>query len=229
MRLGALFTGGKDSTYSLFLASKENEISCLINADSENKDSYMFHTVGSKLLDKQAESLGIPLERFYTKGEKEMELTDMESFLKKMKAKYHLDGIVSGAIASRYQKSRVDNMCEEIGMKSIAPIWGVNQEEYLRTLLKSDFKIIIIKVAADGLGKDWLGRILDESAVAELVKLNKKFGINVSGEGGEYESLVIDCPIFENRIEIGSYAKIWNEKDKTGYLEIQNAILEDKH
>ncbi len=228
MRLGVLFTGGKDSTYSMFLASKENEISCLINADSENKDSYMFHTVGSALLDRQAEALGIPLERFHTKGEKEKELGDLTAFLKKMKEKYGLDGIVSGAIASQYQKSRVDKICEELGIASIAPIWGINQEVYLRTLLKSNFKVIIIKVAADGLGKDWLGRMLDESAVTELVKLNKKFGINVSGEGGEYESLVIDCPIFAKKIEVGSSAKMWDEKDKTGYLEIQNAVLEDK-
>ena len=228
MRLGALFTGGKDSTYSLFLASKDNEISCLINADSENKESYMFHTVGSKLLDKQAEALGIPLERFYTGGEKEIELSDMKSHLIKMKEKYALDGIVSGAIASKYQKSRVDKMCEELSLKSVAPIWDVNQEAYLRVLLKSNFKVIIIKVAADGLGKAWIGRQLDESAVAELVKLNKLFGINVSGEGGEYESFVLDCPMFTKRLEIISSSKVWDEKYNTGYLEIQEAVLEDK-
>ena len=117
-------------------------------------------------------------------------------------------------------KSRVDKICGELGIASIAPIWGINQETYLKTLLKANFKAIIIKVAADGLGKEWLGRQLVEATIAELVELNRKFGINISGEGGEYESLVLDCPIFTKKLEIVRASKIWSEKERTGYLEI---------
>ena len=151
-RFGALFTGGKDSTYSIFLAQTLGEVVCVINAESENNDSYMFHTVGSNLLSDQAEALGLPLEQFHTRGEKEKELSDLEDFLVKMKDKYRLDGIVSGAIASSYQKSRVDKVCSRLKLASIAPLWGIRQEEYLKILLKSRFKIAIIKVSAEGLG-----------------------------------------------------------------------------
>ncbi len=228
-RFGALFTGGKDSTYSILLARMLGEVVCVINADSENKDSYMFHTIGSNLLSDQAEALGLPLERFHTHGEKEKELLDLEDFLAKVKDKYNLDGIVSGAIASSYQKSRVDKICSKLKLSSIAPLWGINQEEYLKTLVNSGFKIIIIKVSAEGLGKEWLGRVLDEKSIDELIVYRKKYGINVAGEGGEYESLVIDCPIFSKELKIVNSSTVWNDKERIGYLEIKQIVSLPKH
>lgn len=225
MKLGVLFTGGKDSTYSAFLASKQNEIACLINLVSENKDSYMFHTIGSDVLGKQAEAMGFPLERFYTKGEKELELADLKNAISSAKEKYGITGVVSGAIASNYQKSRVDSICRELGLESVAPLWGIDQGDYLKALLTESFEVVIIKVSAGGLGEEWLGRKIDDAAISELLKLRDKFGINVSGEGGEYESFVLDCPIFYKRLKIAKARKVWDAKGQVGDLDIEEVVL----
>ncbi len=221
MKLGALFTGGKDSTYSIFLVSKEHEIACLLNIVSVNADSYMFHTVGSELLDMQAKALRIPLERLETEGEKEKELADLRELIKAAKEKYGIEGVVSGAIASTYQKSRVDKICAALRMRSIAPLWDMDQEKYLYALVKDGFKSVIIKVSADGLGPGWLGKTIDETSVRELAKLRDRYGINLAGEGGEYESLVLDCPMFAKSLKMVGVEKIWNEKEHVGYLRIR--------
>lgn len=223
MRIGALFTGGKDSTYSLFLASKQNEISCLINANSENKDSYMFHTVGEVLLDKQAEAMGIPLERFRTKGEKEAELNDLKQIIKELKEKYDLEGIVSGAIASEYQFKRINKILDDLGLKSITPLWGIDVYSYLKEFINEGFKAIIVSVSAEGLGKEWLGKELDKNSLEKLKELSEKYRFHLGFEGGEAETAVIDGPNFSKKIEIIK-ERIIDDEGKY-YLDIREAKL----
>ncbi len=195
MKLGVLFSGGKDSNYALFKASKTDEVKVLFTLDSKNKDSYMFHTPIDKV-EEQAKKLKIPLIKFKTGGKKEEELSDLKKSIEKAKEEYKIEGIVTGAVASTYQASRIQRICDELSLWCFNPLWQMDQEKLLRNLLKDGFKFKIVKVAADGLDNSWINRIIDKKAIDELIKLKEKYGINPVGEGGEYESEVIESPLF---------------------------------
>ena len=198
MKLGVLFSGGKDSTYAAYMAKKEGyELACLISIFSQNKESYMFHTPNIKLVKDQAKVMGLPLVTEKTKGKKETELVDLEKAIKMAKSKYKIEGIVTGAIESIYQSSRIQKICFKLGLKCFNPLWQKDQLEYLKELIKAKFKVIIIGVYAYPLDESWLGRKIDKKFIKDVQELNQKYKINPSGEGGEFETLVLDCPLFE--------------------------------
>ena len=222
MKLGALFTGGKDSTYSAFLAGKENEVVCLMNMYSENKDSYMFHTVGDSLLKMQADALSIPLERHKTKGIKEEELSDLKEFISEIKERYGIEGIVSGALASEYQYSRINAILKDLRLVSITPLWHVNVEQYLRNLIKDGFHAVIVSVSADGLDERWLGREINLENLEKLIELSRKYRFNLGFEGGEAETAVLDGPNFNYAIKITKSSVVKDEGK--AYLNIEEAV-----
>jgi len=223
MQLIALFSGGKDSLFALKKAIEQgHEIKYLATIHSKNPDSYMYHTPNIGLTLMQSRCLSIQLVSKQSLGEKEREVKDLEILLNNLDA----DGVVCGAIASNYQKERVEKVCENLRLKLLAPLWGMNQEELIKEIVKSDFDAIITAVAAEGFDESWLGRKIDEKCIEDLIKLNKKNGVSVIGEGGEYESLVLDCPLFSRKLEITSSEKIW--KDNSGILEIKDAKLVNK-
>lgn len=223
MKLGALFSGGKDSTFALYKARKGNEMACLISMISENPESYMFHTPNIPLVKLQAEALGLPLVQAGTKGEKEKELKDLKRAMSIAKQEFGLEGIVTGAVASRYQYQRIGKICQELGLECINPLWKKDQVQLLEGLVKSGFKVIISGVFAYPLGKEWLGRELDRKMIAELAKLQEKYKINPSGEGGEIETTVLDCPLFRKRLKILEAEKEW--KGDSGIFRIKKAEL----
>ncbi len=226
MKTAALFTGGKDSTYSAFLSSKENSIECLMNMFSDNKDSYMFHTVGGKLLDLQAESMGIPLETYKTKGIKEEELWDLRDFIIEIKKKYGIEGIISGAIASEYQYNRINALLRELSLKSITPLWHIDVEGYLKSIIADGFHAVIVSVSADGLGKEWLGREINMDTLPELMELSRKYRFHPGFEGGEAETAVLDGPNFKYRISIDDSSIV--EDGGKYYLDIKSASKTEK-
>lgn len=226
MRLASLLSGGKDSMYALYLASKTNEIKYIIYFESENEESYMFHTPNIHLVKEQAKLLGIEVIRQRTKGIKEDELKDIKSVLESLKGK--IDGITTGAIASNYQKSRIDNICSELKIESIAPFWGRDPETVFREMIRDGFKIMIVAVAAPPLDEKWLGQIVDNKTIDELVKLNKKYGIHITFEGGEAESFVLDCPLFKKEIIPVETEIKWDAKTRSGTLNIKKIELKDK-
>ena len=150
MKLGVLFSGGKDSAYSAYLEKqKGNELVCLISIFSENSESYMFHTPSITKTKKQAEVMEIPFIIQKTKGEKEIELQDLEKAIQKAKAKYKIQGIVTGALHSVYQSSRIQKICNKLKLKCINPLWQKNEIEYLKELIKNKFKIIVTSKASE--------------------------------------------------------------------------------
>lgn len=223
MRLIALFSGGKDSVFAIKKSIEQgHEIKYLATINSKNPDSYMYHTPNIGLTLMQSRCLNIQLVSKLSLGEKEKEVKDLEILLNNLDA----DGVVCGAIASKYQKERVEKVCENLRLKVLTPLWGANQEQLLREILKSGFEVIITSVAAEGFDESWLGRKIDEKCVEDLIVLNKEHGISVVGEGGEYESLVLDCPLFSSKLEITKSEKIW--KDNSGLMEIKDAKLVNK-
>jgi diphthine-ammonia ligase len=221
MKLATLFSGGKDSVYSSYIAKKQgNEIACLITILSENKESYMFHTPSIKKTKYQAKSMNIPLMIHKTNGKKEEELKDLEDAIKKAIKKYKIDGIITGAIKSVYQASRIQDICDRLNIKCINPIWQVDEINYLNDLIKNKFKIIIIGVFAYPLNQSWLGREINKETIEEIKKLNEKYKIHPAGEGGEFETFVLDCPLFKKPLKIKSY-KDFKEGENSWRREIE--------
>jgi len=203
MKLGVLFSGGKDSTYSAWLAKKEGyELSCLISICSKNKDSFMFHTPAIELTKNQAELMGIPLILMETEGEKEKELEDLKKAIKLAIKKYKIEGIVTGAVESVYQSTRIQKICNDLGIECFNSLWQKDQFELLEDLIKNGFKVIISGVAAYPLNEKWINREIDLSFLKEIKVLNEKYKINPAAEGGEFESLVLNCPLFKKRLDV---------------------------
>lgn len=228
MKLAALFSGGKDSTYATYLASKEHDIGFLVTLKSENRESYMFHTAAIDLTKTQADLMGIPIVLRKTKGVKEEELQDLKSVLEDLKRIEKINGIVTGAIASEYQATRIEAICKELGLKCISPLWHRDPAELLLEMISNGFEIVITAVGAEGLDKTWLGRKIDERCAYEIIGLSEKYGIHITGEGGEYETLVVNCPLFSKKIDIIESEKIWDEKTRSGELLIKKFETADK-
>jgi diphthine-ammonia ligase len=203
MKLGILFSGGKDSCYAAHLAKKQRyEISCLISIVSENKESFMFHTPSIDKVKKQAEVMKIPLIIQETKGEKEKELGDLKNAIKKAIEEYKIEGIVSGAVESAYQASRIQIICNDLGIECFNPLWQKDQIELLNELLENEFEVIVTGVFAYPLTKEWLGRKMDKKFIEEMKNLQEKYKINPAGEGGETESFVLNCPLFKRKLKV---------------------------
>lgn len=199
MKIGVLFSGGKDSTLAMQFASKDHEISCLLSMKSENDASYMFHTPNIDITELQSEALDIPLLTGVTKGEKERELVDLKDLIENAVELFGIEGIVTGAVESVYQAQRVQKICADLGLWCFNPLWQMDQIELLETLIKEKYNIIISSIAAYPLDDSWLGRKIDSKMISELRALK---GVNPAGEGGEFESLVLNAPMFKREIEI---------------------------
>jgi ABC transporter with metal-binding/Fe-S-binding domain ATP-binding protein len=210
MKLGVLFSGGKDSAYAAYLAKKQgHELVCLISVVSKNKESYMFHTPNILETKTQAKLMNLPLLIQKTKGEKEKELEDLISAIQKAKKKYKIEGLVTGAVKSDYQASRIKQICENVlGITSINPLWQKNEKEYLEELIKDKFKVIIVGVFAYPLDEKWLGREINESFVKDINILNEKYSVNLVGEGGEFETFVLNCPLFSKSLKVFDFKDI---------------------
>ncbi len=203
MKLGVLFSGGKDSTYATYLAMQAGyKIECLITLASENRESFMFHTPAIEITIKQAELMNLPLVFQGTIGEKEKELKDLEKAIKFAIRKYKIQGIVTGAVESVYQSTRIQNICNNLGIECFNPLWQKDQTELLEELVKNNFEIILSGIFAYPLDKSWVGRKIDGDFIKEIKKLFEKYKINPAGEGGEFESLVINCPLFKKKLEL---------------------------
>ena len=198
-----LFSGGKDSCMAAYLAKKKGyELVCLISIFSKNKESYMFHTPSIKRTKQQAKVMQSPLIIQKTKGKKEEELKDLEKAIKKAKEKYKIDTIVTGALASNYQKSRIENICKKLDLECINPLWNKDEIKYLNELVDQKFKVIITGIFAYPLNKDWLGRIINKKFIEEVQILKDKYKIHPAGEGGEFETFVLDCPLFRKQLRV---------------------------
>ena len=224
VKLGVLFSSGKDSSYAAYIMKEQNyDLRCLITVKSENKDSYLFHTPNIGMVDLQAESMGIPLVSVSSEGVKEKELLDLKNALMKAKGEYGIEGIVTGALFSTYQRDRIERVADELGLKVFAPLWHKDQEVEMRELIKKGFDVIISSVASDGLDESFLGRKVDESLLNDLLKINKKTKINLAFEGGEAETLVLDCPLFNSKIKI-----LKAEKEMDGEFSGRYNVIEVK-
>lgn len=207
-KCAVLFSGGKDSCLALHkVVGKSNppthpkfEIEYLLSVIPENFDSFMFHKPYLKLLEKQAEMLDIDLVVVRSEGVENKELDDLRELISKVKDEVEV--IVVGGIASDYQGSRVKKICDELGLKFYAPLSGYSPEKVWEELLDEGFKVILTKVSCDGLGKEWLGCVIEGEGFEELQRLGEKYKFRIDFEGGEAESAVLRMPEFSKEIKV---------------------------
>jgi diphthine-ammonia ligase len=226
MKLGVLFSGGKDSTLALHKATDKEEVACLITIRSKNPESYMFHTPNIDLTELQAKALGLPLIVQVTDGKKEEELADLEQAIAQAKQQFKFEGVVTGAVESVYQAERVQRICNHLDLWCFNPLWKKNQKELLEELIENHFRTIISGVFAYPLDESWLGKEIDSAIIARLVALQQEIGISPSGEGGEIETTVLDAPLFSKKIEILDFSV--TARGNSGVFKINQARLVSK-
>lgn len=220
MRLAVLVSGGKDSALALHRVLKEgHRAEFLVAMVPEREDSWMFHVPNIHLTELFAEAAGIPLIQRKTSGIKEKELDDLRAAISTL----NVEGVVSGAIASTYQKERIDEICRDLAISHEAPLWNDDPVALLRELVDWNFEVVITGVYAYGFDESWLGRKIDLNTVNALLFLKRKYNISIVGEGGEYETLVLNAPFYEKRIRLIETEKLW--EGQSGHLQVKKADL----
>jgi len=231
----SLFSGGKDSSWALYRALEEGHpVERLVTVHPQG-DSYMYHTPATDLAALAADSVGIDLLDVHPEdfgaddvtdsgAQGDAELEPLERALEGLAEEWGgIGGVTAGAVESDYQTSRIQGMCDRLDAELFAPLWQRDPHELADAMLDAGFEVRIVQVAAHGLDESWLGRTLDRDAIEELTELNEEYGVHVLGEGGEFETLVIDGPHMARRIEL-EYEPVW--EGTRGYLRIEDAWLE---
>ncbi|MEM1863812.1 MAG: diphthine--ammonia ligase [Desulfurococcaceae archaeon] len=202
MKATVLFTGGKDSVYALHKAVEKGfKIATLTTVIPLYKYSMLYHQPVFHVLSAQSQSLSLPLETIGV-SDPSNEAKALETILKRVKEKYDVEIVVTGAVISNYQRQVFTEIAKRVGLNTYNPLWGLNQEEYVRSLLRDGIKFTLISITSMGIPHALLGKEIDENDVELLIKLSRKYGFNVSLDGGEAESLVLDAPLFKYRISI---------------------------
>jgi len=223
MRLAALFSGGKDSTYAIYLMEQQgHSVSTLVSVLPSDPNSMLFHTPNLHLLPKMAEAMGRSMVTVTSDGTEEGDLEALARVLGLIR----VDGVVTGAIASDYQWDRINWVCERLGLRVFSPLWRKEQGGLMSDLISSGVRAVVVAVMAEGLGPDWLGRPLDEKALSDLLELRRTHGVNPTGEGGEYESLVVDSPLHSKRLELVEVERSVSRDQ--GRLMVRKLELRDK-
>jgi ABC transporter with metal-binding/Fe-S-binding domain ATP-binding protein len=215
MKIACLFSGGKDSMYAAYLMSQAgHDIISLLTVVSGNPDSLMFHTPNINMAGVIADCLGIAQISEYS--ETADELAPISVLLRKA-ADMGAEGVVTGAILSDYQFTKIDRLCWENGLKCFSPLWRKSQLMLLSDIVESGIEAIVTKVAAEGMGEDMLGRRIDGDFISRMKTLQRKFGVNPCGEGGEYETMTLDSPMHVKRLVIKK-SRIIKSASSPGFL-----------
>jgi len=227
------WSGGKETSLACYKAMRDKnlKVKYLLNMISEDGGRSRSHGISSALLRTQADALGIPIIQRKTTWE------GYEGVFKEAVSELKKEGIeigVFGDIDLQEHRDWIERVCREIiGIKPLLPLWKEDQEELLKEFIRIGFKAIVVATKADLLGKEWLGRKIDEELIEDLKKLNdvdpapfcykgtlrsKRGGVDLCGEKGEYHTFVTDGPLFNKRIEITKSKKVL--KENHWFLEI---------
>ena len=195
MRLASLYSGGKDSSFSLYVAEQSgHEVPYLVNIVPEDRASWIFHTPNLNVVPTLAEAMGKKVILGRSTGEED---SDMEGLRKALEG-LDIDGVVTGAVWSDYQWDRMNLVCGDLGLKVISPMWRKDQDMLMEQIIDSGIRAVIVGCYAEGFDESWLGRPIDHETLKDLKELRKRYGISIMGEGGEYESMTLYIPGFSH-------------------------------
>ena len=226
--MAGLFSGGKDSTYAIFKTTlQKHDLCCIMIMHPSSDDSLLFHYPTTNLLDKISNAIGVPvIEHSSNVSEKNHEVNELTHLIKKAVDEFSIDGLINGCISSRFQLDIFQDICDKLKIKLVSPLWNINSDYYYEQLLGQGFEIMITRVAALGLDSSWLGKTITKDNYATLKKLSLKYQFNITFEGGEAETLVLDCPLYKKRISIKDHTITWD--GIRGMFEILDVDLIEK-
>ena len=248
MRVVALVSGGKDSCYAMLECIRAGHsiaaIATLLPppATVDEVDSHCFQTIGHQLVHSIAQCTNIPFYSRHMRGTSVVtalhytraaddEVEDLYELLVDVLGVHpDVDAVCTGAILSHYQRLRVEHVASRLRLTSLAPLWQREQRRLLADMIDSDMDAVLVKVASMGLGKTEVGRSIAD-VQQHLHEVEAQYGVNVCGEGGEYESLVLDCALFaDQRIVLDEYEVITEHGDiaPVSLLRIKRWSLHDK-
>ncbi|MEE3270280.1 MAG: diphthine--ammonia ligase [Candidatus Thermoplasmatota archaeon] len=247
MKVAVLASSGKDSSYCAWWATMRGwDVKCIVSVGTKSDDSMMFQTNGVAIAALQSVAMDIPWLPVLSDGEEEFEVNDLELALSGNSnslscfefmwpnewecpdslmlhdGPVEIDAVVVGALRSDYQKTRIEMMCERLGIISFNPLWHHDSLLHMQSLIEHGFEVMFVSVSADGLGEEWLGKILDDESLRRLKSLSLKHRFNIDGEGGEFETVVLSSPCMDGRIECITES-LWD--GSRGTLSIQEAHL----
>ena len=197
MRVAVLASGGKDSTYASWWAHMQGwSLEALITVKIEGDDSMMFQLQNTEVTEYQAESIGTKWIQVISSGIENDEIDELENAIRNSIGN-EIDALVVGALRSDYQKTRIERMCEKLGIISFCPMWHHDSKLHMDSLVNHGFDVRIISVSSEGLDESWLGRKITRESLDELIQLSRKYRFNLDGEGGEFETITLDAPHFK--------------------------------
>jgi len=233
MRVAVLSSGGKDSTYACWWAIMQGwKVEAMVTVHITSDDSMMFQLPNTSLAGLQAHSIGTSWLPILSDGTENDEIEDLEYGIRgetdvkvafdKVKhdtdsisfpadlvlqtGDLEIDALVVGALRSDYQKTRIERMCEKLGLISYCPLWHHDPEEHMHSLIEHGFDVRIVSVSTDGLGEEWLGKKITQQSLEELTRISNIFRFNLDGEGGEFETIVVDAPHMSQRIAVSGHS-----------------------
>lgn len=224
MKVAVLYSGGKDSNLALLEASGKYEVACLVAMKPASLESWLFHYPNAHLVKLQAEALVLPLIERECPDDEAGSLRVLKAALERARELYGVEAVVTGAVKSGYQVRRFASVCGELGLECLTPLWGRDEVELLEEVVEKGIEAIFTRVAGYPLSKTLLGRRIDRDVV-ELLKRLKPY-VNPSGEGGEYETFVLDSPLFKKRVVPLRWRVEGSEYDAV--LLIEEAMLAEK-
>jgi diphthine-ammonia ligase len=228
LKLASLYSGGKDSNYAIFEMSQRGyEVVCLISIETMNMDSLLFHFPNIRFTSILAEAINLPIRRFQSNSSKlGDEILALENALVNVRDEFEIQGVVHGGISSNFQKRNFGTICKKLGLTVFSPLWNMDPSKHIHKMIDQKFEIVIVGVSALGLGREWLGTLLDHDNVKKLESLSLRYGFNLNFEGGEAETIVVDCPLYKKKFRIKQGLVKWFGDN--GIFEITDYELIDK-
>jgi len=219
MKVAVLFSGGKDSCLAVKYCLDSKWDITLIAVQPISTEAYIWHYPAVEMTELAAIAMNLPL-IYLTTGEIGNEEAEC---LNDVFAKNSFDAVVLGGVGLQETQIReVRKIADKFGMQTIVPYENWGSEDLLKEEIASGLEIVMTEVAAGGLTKDMLGLKVNENF--QLIKtLSVKHGFDVLGEGGSYNTFVTDAPFFSKRIEILDYDSLWDEKTRSGYIDVKMA------
>jgi diphthine-ammonia ligase len=228
LKLASLYSGGKDSNYAIFEMSQRGyEVMCLISIETMNRDSLLFHFPNIHFTSILAEAINLPIRRFQSNSSKlDDEILVLENALVNIRDEFEIQGVVHGGISSNFQKRNFGTICKKLGLTVFSPLWSMDPSKYIHKMIDQKFEIVIVGVSTLGLEREWLGTLLDHDNVKKLESLSLRYGFNLNFEGGEAETIVVDCPLYKKKFRIKEGLVKWFGDN--GIFEITDYELIDK-
>ncbi len=214
MKVVASWSGGKDSCFALYKALKEGYKASSLLTFMQSETTTNFHALNVKLLDAQAQAIGIPMFKRVTTPEA-YEQQFKETLLQfKMQG---AEGLVTGDIyeVAGHEERWLERVCKEVGLKPIRPLWMGDTKQIFQDFIDAGFEATVVRTKNAVVGEEWLGRQLNQQFLNDILKLDN---VDPCGEGGEYHTVITDGPLFKNRISLVETKK--SSSNGYGRLEI---------